>query len=64
MLTETIQYGGLVYDDLRYSLASLAAFLGDLKLAQTLFNLDSQVQCPNCGEDIELLQTGDVVAKT
>lgn len=60
MLTETIQYGGLVYEDLRYSLAALAAYLGDSKLSQTLFNLDSEIQCPNWGEEIDLLQTGEV----
>ena len=53
LLTDTIKYGNLVDDDLRYSLSALAAFLKDSKLSSLLANADGVLECPKCGEEIE-----------
>lgn len=56
LLTDSIKYGNLVDEELRYSLSALAAFLKDSKLANFLANADCGFECPKCGADIDYFE--------
>lgn len=55
LLSESIKYGTLIDEELRYALSAFAALLGDSKLARILSTLDCGFTCPKCGTDIDLL---------
>ncbi|HEV2912393.1 MAG TPA: hypothetical protein VGX92_03655 [Pyrinomonadaceae bacterium] len=57
LLAEVVSAGGLEQEDLRYALGALAGLLGDAKLANVLFRLDLAITCPNCGAEIEPLES-------
>jgi hypothetical protein len=57
LLTESVQYGGLVDYELRHSLSALAALLGDSKLAAAISNLELGFECPKCGTEITPLES-------
>jgi hypothetical protein len=56
--TESIKYCGLMDYELRHSFGALAALLGNSNLASVLSNLDLGIECPKCGTDIVLLESG------
>jgi len=58
LLTESIKYGNLMDYELRHSLSALTALLGDSKLASLLSNADCGIECPKCGTEIDLLESG------
>lgn len=53
LLTDSIKYGNLIDDELRYSLSALAAFLKDSRIASYLANADCGFECPKCGGEID-----------
>lgn len=57
LLTEAIESGEIRGDDFRYSLGALAGLLGEAKLANVLDKLDCYTECPNCGAQIEPLES-------
>ena len=57
LLTDSIKYANLLDYELRHSLSSLAALLGDSKLATVISNIDCGVECPKCGTEIYPLQS-------
>ena len=57
LLLELVEHGNLTDRNLRYSLSSVAALLGDSKLANVIASLDCYIECPKCGNEIEPLET-------
>lgn len=56
LLVEAVEHGTLTEVELRYSLGSVAALLGNNKLADVLYSLDLPVECPKCGNEFEPME--------
>lgn len=57
LLTDSIKYGNLLDYELRHSLSALVGLLGDSKLASVISDIDCGVECPKCGQEINLLES-------
>ena len=57
LLCESICHSNLEENELRHSLSALAGLGGASKLAKLISNLDCFIECPNCGTEIEPMES-------